>query len=602
MKRSSLLEAAAVLGRRPLRGLVGVGLLAIGLVIGGCAGNNVGTAAPNSAKRLVVKSPFPTKAAIEKLTSGAPKAIPAREVATAQQWTVDIDAKDSKNDKSLEKNLALLTGASADDFAFTPELRCSARELARFRSEHGATPDERLDRFILAACGLTANVHAFHSSAHVPANVKDDEIWKAWKGKLKLPRQAKGKSAGAWMVRKGDKVTIAVAYSEPSPIRMTPADEAGKVIVFGTVPPSAKRVVGFINQGAHGVAECDHDASVALPEIRMVCPMADSDPWAWVQVMTHPEGHQLMHTVSLSIARRDDKPITLTKPGNLADLPADTSAAILEGVNRTRAQASLAPLEVAAKQAEVNTKVAPHFFGAEQANDVTVADDLALGMLAGWDVEGGTIRDGTFFSGLMSGTKDPASWLALSLEMPMGRRSLLAPDARKIAIGAAALEGGPSIGAVVTTYAMFGDYAATDADRERARAFGRIDEERAKHGLGPVTSLGPMPEVATLAKLVRENKREGGEALESALMFESRRIHRGVRGWALVTHDLDEIVVPTELLVPSPVPPQVGVEVTHFKPEGSPWGAYLLYVITPADGLARRAQQVASAMSTSSYD
>lgn len=69
---------------------------------------------------------------------------------------------------------------------------------------------------------------------------------------------------------------------------------------------------------------------------------------------------------------------------------------------------------------------------------------------------------------------------------------------------------------------------------------------------------------------------------------------RRPRGWALVTHDLDKLVLPNELLVPSPVPPQVGIEVTHFKPEGAPWGAYLLYVITPADDLGRQ-QQYASA-------
>lgn len=559
-----------------------VGVVSVGAMAGCAMNNGVGTTSPSSAKKLVVQSPFPTRAAIDKLTSGAPRPMPAREVATASQWTVDGEAKESKLDKSIEKNLATLTGVSADDLVFSPELRCTARELARFRSENGATPDERLDRFIVAACGRTANVHAFYSSAEVPAKVKEDDIWKAWRGKLKLPADAKGKSAGAWMVRKGDKVTIAVAFADPSPITVSHADEAGKVVITGTVEPGAKRVVGFINQGAFAVSECENDPLVALPDIRLTCTMADGDPWAWVQVMTHPEGHRLMHTVSLSIARRDDKPITLVKPAHLADLPGETGAAILEGVNRTRAQASLAPLEVASKQAATNTKVAPHYFGAEQSHDLNVADDLALGMLAGWDVEGGTIRNGTFFSGLISGTKDPASWLALALEMPMGRHSLLAPDARKIAVGAAALEGGPTVGAVVTTYAMFGDYNTADSERERARALAHIDEERTKRGLAPAASLGAMPEIATLAKLVNEGKREGGEALDSALVFQTRRMQRSARGWAVLSHDLDKFIVPAELLVPSSAPPQVGVEVTHYKPEGSPWGAYLLYVITPA--------------------
>jgi len=546
------------------------------LALSGCAGGmGASTTTPSSAQKLVVKNPFPTRDRIEKLTSAPARPMPAREVATAPSWTVDAaDPKESKIEKSLPADLVL-----------SPELRCAARELARFRSENGATPDERIDRFIVAACGRTANVQAFYSLAVVPAKVKDDEILKAWKGKLTVPADAHGKAAGAWMTRKGDNVTLAVAFADPSPIKLTPADDAGRVIVTGSVPMTSSRVVGMINQGPYAVAECENDPSVALPEFRMMCPMAEGDPWAWLQVMTHPEGHRLMHTVSLSIARRDDKPITLTRPSNLGDLPADTGAAILEGVNRTRTLATLPVLAPAVKQAAVNTRVAPHFFGAELANDSATADDLALGMLAGWDVDGGTIRNGTFFSGLISGTKDPASWLALALEMPMGRHSLLAPEARKIAIGPGGLDGGPAVGAVVTTYTMF-ETGSVNHDRERARVFGRINEERAKRNLPPVASLGPMPEVATLTQQVSEGKREAGEALDSALLLESRRIQHGVRGWVVVSHDLDHFIVPPELLAS----PQIGIEVTTYKPEGSPWGAFLIYVITPSDATSRQIQ------------
>ena len=97
----------------------------------------------------------------------------------------------------------------------------------------------------------------------MPAKVKDEEIWKAWKGKFKLPAEAKGKSVGAWMVRKGDKVTMTVAVAAPSPIAVSRADEEGKVVVTGTLTTGAKRVVGFINRGAYAVSQCETDESVA---------------------------------------------------------------------------------------------------------------------------------------------------------------------------------------------------------------------------------------------------------------------------------------------------------------------------------------------------
>jgi len=553
---------------------LGVLLLALGVV--GCGAGAIGTTQPTSAKKLVVKNPFPTRDALEKIASGAPRPVPARDVATAPDWTVTVDGGDAKESK-LEKSLGLLTAGASDDLTFTPDLRCAARELARFKSEHGATPDERIDRFITAACGRTANVHTFYSSSTVPAKVKEDDIYKAWKGKLKVPAEAHGKSAGAWMQRKGDKVTIAVAFADPAPVTVSAADDAGRVTVSGTVPMTSNRVLGLINQGAFAVAECENDTSVALPEFRMTCPLADGDRWAWLQVMTHPEGQRLMHTVSLSIARRDDQPITIEKPGHLADLPADPGAAILEGVNRTRAQAGLAPVDLAPKQSAMNAKVAPHFFGAELAHDNAMADELALGLLAGWDVDGGTIKNGSFFSGLISATKDPSGWLAYALEMPMGRHALLGPRARKIAIGPAAFDG--SITAVVTTYDLL-DQGAFDPTRDCARILDRINAERGKLGLAPLASLGVNPNVATLASQVHDGKREAGEALESALTFETHRLRRSVRGWALVTSDLDRLPIPPELLLPTAR--QISIEVTTFKPEGAPWAAYLIYAVTPA--------------------
>jgi hypothetical protein len=54
---------------------------------------------------------------------------------------------------------------------------------------------------------------------------------------------------------------------------------------------------------------------------------------------------------------------------------------------------------------------------------------------------------------------------------------------------------------------------------------------------------------------------------------------RTLDGWALLTNDLDLVTFPPELLAPGPV--AVGVEVTHFRPEGAAWGAYLIYLVTP---------------------
>jgi hypothetical protein len=93
----------------------------------------------------------------------------------------------------------------------------------------------------------------------------------------------------------------------------------------------------------------------------------------------------------------------------------------------------------------------------------------------------------------------------------------------------------------------------------------------------------------TEAGLVNAGKREPMAGLDNALSAESQRLGQGMRGWAVVTNDLDVIPFPKELLAPGPL--AVRVVVTHYRPEDSAWGAYLIYFVSPAPAQ----QQVAKA-------
>ncbi|HVH44221.1 MAG TPA: hypothetical protein VM925_17840, partial [Labilithrix sp.] len=257
---------------------------------------------------------------------------------------------------------------------------------------------------------------------------------------------------------------------------------------------------------------------------------------------------------------------------------------VLAEVNRTRTSAKLAALTLAPKQSSVNAQVAAHFFGAETMGDGRTVDLVALGLLAGWDVEG-TIRNGGFFGAMLSGAKDPSSLFDYALEHPMGRFTLLEPTARQIALGAAPLESVSGLGVVVTTYSFFG---AEDPQANAARVMNRLAEERAARRLPPATSYGGLPSLVNEARLVNAGQREPMAALDNALNTESQRIGQSLRGWALVTNDLDILPFPNEVLAPGPL--AVRVVVTHYRPENAPWGMYLVYIVAPA----AEKQQVAS--------
>ncbi|MBN9167936.1 MAG: hypothetical protein J0I07_43800, partial [Myxococcales bacterium] len=129
-------------------------LLSAGLM-GVLALTNVGCGGPDakSPKALTVPNPFPTKDALESVARSPIKPRPARAVAAVPEWRVDTS--DVPGSSPVEK-LLVEHSAAAKDHTFTRELRCVARELGRFRAEHRAEPDERVQRFIVGACGSTS--------------------------------------------------------------------------------------------------------------------------------------------------------------------------------------------------------------------------------------------------------------------------------------------------------------------------------------------------------------------------------------------------------------------------------------------------------------
>ena len=72
--------------------------------------------------------------------------------------------------------------------------------------------------------------------------------------------------------------------------------------------------------------------------------------------------------------------------------------AFVEELNVVRFQAGMQPMTLDPAQSETATRLAPQYFAALMGNqDERVADQVALGLLAGWDVEGATPRGSARF-------------------------------------------------------------------------------------------------------------------------------------------------------------------------------------------------------------
>jgi hypothetical protein len=556
-------------------------LLSASLLVG------CGAGAGASAGRLAPKEPFPTREALAEIATAPPKAMPKRDVSFVRDWTVD--PRDATS--SVEAHLAEITGADSG-LQPTPELRCVARELARFYVKQHAMPDERLRHFVMLACGVhTRAVETVWLSGDAPDAMKEDKLLAELRGKLPIPAAARGKPAGAWLARGGGKavVMITVETRRDADLTIEPADAQGRVRVSGEVHVQAENVFALVNQADRGVARCDVDASIALPRFAFVCAMAEEDKTARLEVSVQLPGRVLTRPVGVGVARRDpNDPIDYRASARQAQTVAsagDLRGAVLAGVNAARTSAGLAPLVLASKQTAVNERLATHFFSAELGGDDNLSEKIALGLLAGWEI-GGTIRSGGFYSALESGSTDALSWLDYALESPSGRYALLDPAARQIAIGAGSPGDLGGVGAVVTTYAFFGEPKAGD---EGKAVLKRLAALRAASHLTPPAPIAGLEHLTANTRLVGEGRMEPMEALERSLSQESTRHGRTLRGWVVVTHDLDTMQVPSELLAPGNL--VVGVDVAHWRAEGAAWGSYVVFLLVPADA----PQNVASA-------
>jgi hypothetical protein len=205
------------------------------------------------------------------------------------------------------------------------------------------------------------------------------------------------------------------------------------------------------------------------------------------------------------------------------------------------------------------------------------SDEIARGLVAGWDVDadgGKLIRSGSFYGSLLSEAKNVESWLEAALESPFGRYKLLRPDADQLAIGIAPASDVGGMGVILTTYEFF-DENSRAADE--AAVYKRLGEARASRALPPVTSLPPMPVFDEELRLVRAGKRNPREVTDIVLAHETRRLQRPLVGAFSLTHDLADTTITRYLLGKGPL--SVRAAVTIYKPEGSPWGYYAVYII-----------------------
>jgi hypothetical protein len=562
-------------------------------------GPAVHTAPRGAGSMFVEQTVFPTRDVVAKLAAApVPAKLSDDHAKDVPSWELmgplpdAVERAPAQDDSPWGKLFQEVAAPRGDAALLTEAMRCVARENAAFYLANDALPAEMLERFITARCGApTGLAGSALQTITGDASIPDEKIYQQFHAKI---RETAAKllgggryEAGLAYVRKGGKAVIAISVV-PQTVRLERTPLAvgadGNVVIRGEVIGQAASLRGLINRGKHGYAECTASTTVPLPRFVITCPASREDEVAWLMVNAYPPGRVLGSPVVEMMVWPSGAPgktyAKLARGG--APASASSTDELLAEINRVRAEAKLPTLRLAEAETRTAAQLAPHYFGAvEGGKDDGVADQVALGLVAGWEVEG-MVRTGNFVS---TWVNDAASWAEVvraAIARPIGRVAIFDPTAERVAVGPTGTAGGR--GVVLSTYALFDGYRHDDDARILAARIGAARVERGL--LQPQLVVELNGEAERAAKSVQAGARAPLEALSDLLGHASERFGRSVRGWVAEASSLDRIRLPQELLAqPSLV---LGIGAAHHRPPGAAWGRFVVLIVMLDDGVAPR--------------
>jgi len=542
-------------------------------------------------------SPFPTPERLEDLTeSGLPEGSFDRAVAVVERWTLegpfpDVAAAVPYREPSdwgalLEAEVARRAGLLVG----TEALHCAAREWGRFHLEHGAPPDPDLAGWMSARCSASVpNVAFHHFEGGIPQDATEAEVYEGWReavASLLSQRLVGGPlEAGIWYGRRANRAIVVLAAGERllhlEPLAtVLPEGGDGSFVLRGELLVPAEEISAAVNRGRFGVADCERNASLRLPRFAFRCRTDPADAESWLSVGLTPPGRILGRgALGLLVWPSGSTRAEWRRPSwgqpVLVTPETDVDAELAALVNRLRGEAGLAPLELSAAQSRVAERLAPHYFASVFGFAPGASGDLvALGLIAGWHVEG-VVQSGSFAASWVARSLDLDHLLATAIQYPAGRRTLLDPDARRLAVGALVRREAPFLAGVFGTYALFEETAHDEAARQVLAA---LDAARAARGKPTILHL---PQIASLGRLAAGRVQSGEAApdvLNDLLRQSAQVLQRSVNGWLVETREIGEVVFPEALLDSDHV--EIAIGISHHKPVGEAWGRYVILLVS----------------------
>lgn len=471
----------------------------------------------------------------------------------------------------------------------TESMRCYARQIGGFVSKHKEFPSRTARAFIAARCGSPfgdATLATLRLPGQGKANDADliakysaeiqkdiDTILSNGPADIGIHFERTGNDG--LLVLTADLRTVAL---NTSPIR---ADKNRQWTISGEIQKKVDYIQAYINRGAYSVAPCTVDMTIPPPKFSIRCEMDPGDTAAWVDVHATVPGRLLSEVVLQTrvVAREgvDDMYQWPSLPAEIAAEGATDEEIMTAAINAVRRKAGLKPLVFDRAQSREGKRLAPYYFASALGDsDPTTADKIALGMLAGWYVQG-DVRRGRFSSFTFSDRQDPVMRVAHALSMPTPRLSLLDANAERVSLGLVTSEKEKAGGAMFATYELTRDIPHADRVMEMAIRLGRARLAKKKLGVDLLTQVDK--EAGELSAKITAGAISPEDALQALATRSSEVFGTSVQMYAAIAPTVDLITFPDELIDAPTL--QVVLAVADYRPVGAPWMYTVVLICIP---------------------
>lgn len=580
-----------------------------------------------------VEEPFPDKRELEDIESSEePTSFFRERREQVETWELEgplpdrLGVLEHEAESPFEKILAEQVERAGGDVVASEGMHCLAREVGHFYLENGAFPSGNLRDFMRTRCGaVPAEFANVWWNWDQPPTVADERVARQWKNqgngvaRIKKAMDGEHRSVGIWYGKNEDRAVLLTTFGERAvDLEPTALDVDGgePIVLEGETHRDFEMLETIRTKSAFGFGRCEMDRTVELPKFRLRCePDGETGPTR-IELLGYLRKRGIGHGLFGNTIWRGEEAAKVYRPskasravtrayrrlssegddassGQKAEGDSEAEGAdgeagepksdeleevrkFVDLVNMVREEAGLQKATFARKQSTSAHRLADEYFrAAYESRDAKRADRIALGLMAGWQIDAEITSGGLASRAVQSERIEVL--LQRLVSTASGRQVLFEPDYSQMAAGLTKPSDREAVGAIVTGYRPLPDVSH---DERAAEAFETLNRRREQEGAEPIehdTSLDGK--LRQIAQKVETGTMEFARAQRRAMAVASQMWGTRVSSVGMLAGSLGDYSLHSDLAT-GPVE-RAAVMVVPYKDPDLAWTPYIVLTVFP---------------------